>query len=231
VDSLAAALIEALPSDHPTLSELRRILKADGNGSLSDHIARNKRSIRTVLRLTARSDGWTDQELGQLTSLSSNEVDIDVARAAFDDLILLGYVRGLVDTFDAIMRAPSDTPDELTIRALRGFTRASHLARDRAGLFARERTGWLLDRLSTEGLCDASMQDRDVYHGETEALAYSGDREFEGHCLLVRTAQPNRREQRYGLRLYQSSARCLSHYCGVNRDGTDFVCPESWTAH
>ena len=155
VDSLAAALMEALPSDHPTLSDLRRTLKPDGNGSLSDHIARNKKSITTVLRLTARSDGWTDQELGQLTSLSSNEVDIDVARAAFDDLMLVGYVQGLVDTFDAIMRrrvGPSDTPDELTIRALRGFTRASHLARDRAGLFSRERTGWLLDRLSTEGL-------------------------------------------------------------------------------
>jgi|GEM_PF-3859171 len=154
VDPLVAALIEALPSDHPALTDLRRALKPDGNDSLSDHIAHNRKSIANVLQLTARSDGWTDQELGQLTLLSSNQVDLDVARAAFDDLMLIGSVQGLVGTFDAIMPRVglSDTPDELTIRALRGFTRASHVAPDRAGLFSRERIDWLLARLSTEGL-------------------------------------------------------------------------------
>ena len=155
MDPLVAALIEALPSDHPALSDLRRTLKPDGNGSLSDHILSNKKSIVTVLHLTARAEGWTNQEMSQLALLSANQTDLDVARAAFDDLMLTGYVQGLVDTFDAFMRlriAASDSPDELTVRAIRAFTRASHLTHNPAGLFSRERTGWLLDRLSNEGL-------------------------------------------------------------------------------
>ena len=155
MDPLVAALIEALPSDHPALSDLRRTLKPDGNGSLSDHILSNKKSIVTVLHLTARAERWTNQEMSQLALLSANQTDLDVARAAFDDLMLTGYVQGLVDTFDAIMRlriAASDSPDELTVRAIRAFTRASHLTHNPAGLFSRERTGWLLDRLSNEGL-------------------------------------------------------------------------------
>jgi hypothetical protein len=39
------------------------------------------------------------------------------------------------------------------------------------------------------GVSYASMQDCDAHHGETEALAYSGDRELRDISLLVRTAQ------------------------------------------
>ncbi|WP_439406141.1 hypothetical protein ACNJX9_32740 [Bradyrhizobium sp. DASA03076] len=155
VDPLVGALIEALPSDHPALSALRQTLKPAGNASLSDHILSNKRSIVAALHLTARSEGWANQDMNQLALLSSSQADLDVARAAFDDLMLAGYVQGLVDTFDAIMRlraAPADSPDELTVRAIRAFTRASRVTNDPASLFSRERTGWLLDRLATEGL-------------------------------------------------------------------------------
>ena len=154
-DPLVAALIGALPSDDLRLSQLRQVLRPDDKVSLTDHIQRNKKAILTVLRLTGRPNGWTDRDMGQLVSLSSNAADLDVARRAFDVLMLTDRVQGLVDTFDATMRLrsePSDAPDELTAKALRAFARASVLSNDRASLFSQERVGWLLDRFSIESL-------------------------------------------------------------------------------
>ena len=68
-DPLVAALIEALPSDDPMLSQLRQVFRPDNKESLTDHIQRNKKAILTVLRLTARPNGWTDRDMGQLVSL------------------------------------------------------------------------------------------------------------------------------------------------------------------
>ncbi|WP_174512575.1 hypothetical protein [Methylocella tundrae] len=155
LEPLVAALIEALPSDDPMLSQLRLVFRPDDKESLTDHIQRNKKAILTVLRLTARPNGWTDRDMGQLVSLSSSAADLDVARSAFDVLMLTDHVQGLVDTFDATSRLriePSDAPDEPTAKALRAFTRASTLSNDRASLFSQERVGWLLDRFSIEGL-------------------------------------------------------------------------------
>jgi hypothetical protein len=152
---LVTALIEALSSDDPILPRMRQIFFPKEGESLTDHVARGKRNILTVIRLTARPDGWTARELDQLASLSSNTADPDVAKAAFDALSLAGYERGLVEVFDAIMRSRgslSDAPDELTFRAIRGFARASTLTRDRTNLYGRERVDWLLDRFPVAGL-------------------------------------------------------------------------------
>jgi hypothetical protein len=154
-DPLVTALIEALPSDDPILSQLREVFGPDDKESLTDHVQRNKKAILAVLRLTARPNGWTDRDMGLLVSLSSNAADLDVARSAFDVLMLTDNVQGLVATFDATIKlagAPSDAPDEPTDKALRAFTRASALSHDRVSLFSQERLDWLLDRFSIESL-------------------------------------------------------------------------------
>ncbi|SCB28435.1 hypothetical protein GA0061099_1004155 [Bradyrhizobium yuanmingense] len=155
VHPLAAALVQSLPPDHAVLSELRRVLTPGANEILTDYLLRNRKIVLTVLRLTARADGWTSRDISQVSVLSTTESDVDVARAAFDALMLAGYVPGLTDTFDAIARRlpdPSGAPDERAVRAVRAFTRAAHETRDRPSLYSRERLNWLLERLSVEGL-------------------------------------------------------------------------------
>ena len=154
-DPLVAALILALPPDHPLLNLLRDTLRPGSTESLADKIRLNASMVSRVLRLTARETGWRDQDLALITAIAKDTAAAEVSRAAFDALLLTGAPSYLLNVFDEIARTPSNPdspPSEATVRALRAFTRASHRATDPQMVYTNARVEWLLGLLPNEAL-------------------------------------------------------------------------------
>ncbi|WP_042694974.1 ATP-binding protein, partial [Azospirillum sp. B506] len=160
---LAAALVLALPDDHPALSALRAELRPAPNESLTDRVHQNEPMTVRILKLTQRATGWSDTDLAIAAGIAAlHEASADAARAATGVLVTAGASGHLVTLFDQLTKspppAPEGPPSEMALRALAAFARAAETSPAPQQLFTQARTKWIASALTNDGLRESALR-------------------------------------------------------------------------
>lgn len=154
---LVAALVGALPDDHPLLGSLRAALAPAPSESLSDSARRRPQVVARILRSTARPTGWGDADLDRVVALALDAEHPATAQPAFDTLVASRSTTHLLAYFDAVSQSVADgangPPSEKVLRATRAFAQAAQAAGPSSNaVFTAARVNWLLALLPNEGL-------------------------------------------------------------------------------